>query len=549
MDRAGADFFNAVADINTKLNANALPIQIPIGRESGFSGIIDLITMNEVTFSGNDGEIVETAPIRSDFQALAGQWREKLIDTLSTCDEKITDLYLNGAAIPEALIRESLHKAVLKREILPVLCGASRRNMGVQPLLDAIIDYLPSPKEAVPAIGHHTKKGTDVEIACDPGAFPLGLVFKIQNDREAGSLCYVRMYSGKLVSGGAFYNTGKKKRERVSRILRMHSNKSEPMESLCAGDIGVAVGLRLAQTGDTLGSEAFPILLEKMEFPEPVISVSIESDTISERDKLKDVLELLSKEDPTFTTKENEETGQLLISGMGELHLDVLVTRILKDYNVKARVGNPQVTYRESISKSASGSAEFSRVIAGKENFATVSLTLECLPRGSGNKYNCAVKKSSINGAGAIKPEIFEAIERGVTGALQSGIALGYPCIDVGVTINEIGYSENTGTVPAFESAASMAFEEAAKIAQPILLEPVMAVDLVSPTESVGEVMSLVSQRGGQVQSMTQNVGGDEIKALAPMAAMFGFMTALRSVSQGRATFTLAFSHFEKKGK
>jgi elongation factor G len=299
--------------------------------------------------------------------------------------------------------------------------------------------------------------------------------------------------------------------------------------------------MKLAQTGDTVGSEGWPVILEKMQFPEPVISVSIEPKTMSEQEKLKEILALLSKEDPTFTTRENEETGQLIISGMGELHLDVLVTRILKEYNVRAKVGNPQVTFRESVSRIVEHTETFSKVLAGKENTAVLTLKVEPLPRGSGNRYTCAVRNKAV-------PEvIYDAVERGITGAFASGIVLGYPCIDVGITLTDLKYSELTGTEFAYEACASLGADEACRTAEPILLEPIMAVDLVSPKEFVGEVISLVTQRGGQVMSMDSKTTADEVKAQAPMAKMFGFMTALRSVSQGRATFTMVFSHFEKK--
>jgi elongation factor G len=492
---------------------------------------------------GAEGEKMSLNPIMPDREALAREWREKLIDALSAVSDAVTEKYLAGEEIEGDLIRRELRKAVLSRHIFPVLAGASRRNMGVQPLIDAVVDYLPAPDETVPAVGHHLKKEEEISIPCDPKGNPLGLVFKIQNDREAGSLCYVRMYSGSIKPGSVVFNVGKRKRERANRILRMHSNKSDPMDELSAGDIGVIIGLKLAQTGDTIGSEGWPVVLEKMAFPEPVISVSIEPRTMSEQDKLKDILAILSREDPTFTTRENEETGQLIISGMGELHLDVLVTRILKDFNISAKVGNPQVTYRESIGKAAERNEHFSRIIAGKENAAAISLRVEPASRGAGNKYICPVKNREIPG------EVFDAVERGVTGAFSSGIVMGYPCIDIAVTVTDIRYSEQTGTEFAFEACASMAFDEACRTADPILLEPIMAVDLSSPREFVGDVMSLVTQRGGQVISMDSKVSGDEVKAQAPMAKMFGFMTSLRSVSQGRATFTMEFSHFEKKSE
>jgi elongation factor G len=543
MDRAGAGFYFVLEDVRKKLGANTVALQIPIMKESSFEGVIDLIEMKEVYWEGSEGENVTTAPIAPEREAAAKEWREKLIDALSAVSDAVTEKYLAGEELEPALIRAELRKAVLKRQLLPMFTGASRRNMGVQPLIDAVVDYLPAPDEITPAIGHHLKKEEDISIPCDPKGQPLGLVFKIQNDREAGSLCYVRMYSGSLKPGSAVFNIGKKKRERANRILRMHSNKSEPMDELAAGDIGVIIGMKLAQTGDTVGSEGWPVLLEKMQFPEPVISVSIEPQTISEQEKLKDILAVLAKEDPTFTTRENDETGQLIISGMGELHLDVLVTRILKEFNLGAHVGKPQVTYRESISKTIERSENFSRVVAGKENAAGLTLRVEPAERGKGNKYHCAVRGN----AAAIPEEIFAAVESGITGAFASGIVMGYPCIDIAATVTDIRYSELTGTEFAFEACASMAFDEACRAAAPILLEPIMAVDLVSPHEFVGEVMSLVTQRGGQVLSMNSKTDLDEIEALAPMAQMFGFMTALRSVSQGRAGFSMEFSHFEKK--
>ncbi len=542
MDRVGADFFPVLDDVRAKLAANPIALQLPIGREHTFEGVIDLIEMKEIRWDAStNGEKMIFSPISAEFENAAKEWREKLIDALSAESDEITELYLSGEEITSELIKKELRKAVLKRSVLPIFCGASRRNIGVQPLIDGIVSYLPAPDEVAPAVGHHLKKESDIEIPCDASGQPLGLVFKIQNDREAGSLCYVRMYSGALKPGTAVFNVGKKKRERANRILRMHSNKSEPLDELSAGDIGVIIGMKAAQTGDTIGSEGWPVLLEKMQFPEPVISVSIEPSTMSEQEKLKEVLELLSKEDPTFTTKENEETGQLIISGMGELHLEVLVTRILKEYHVAAKVGNPQVTYRESISKTVEHTETFSRTIAGKDNEAGITFKVEALPRGTGNQYTCAFKNKQI------PEEIFDAVERGFQSAFASGIVLGYPCVDIGVTVTNLEYNELTGSEFAFEACSSLGFDEACRQGNPILLEPIMAVDLVSPKESVGDVISLVVQRGGIVQSMDSKISVDHVKAQAPMAKMFGFMTALRSVSQGRATFTMEFSHFEKK--
>jgi elongation factor G len=542
MDRLGADFFRALDDIRQKLNAEPTALQIPIGAESGFEGVVDLVAMKEIRWNPDtEGEEMLVSDIAPERLASANEWREKLIDSLSSTSDAVTEKYLSGEVVDAALMKAEIRKAVLKRDFFPVFIGASRRNMGVQPLIDAIVDFLPSPDEAASAHGRHVKKNEEILVPCNPSAPPLGLVFKIQNDKEAGSLCYVRMYSGVIKNGDTVFNIGKKKRERAHRILRVHSNKFEPLDALVAGDIGVVVGFKLAQTGDTIGSEGFPVSLERMQFPEPVISVSIEPTTMSEQDKLKETLEILSKEDPTFTTKENKETGQLVISGMGELHLDVLITRLINDYKVNARVGKPQVTYRESVSAAVEKEARFSRVIAGKENTAVISLRVEPRQRGAGNNYTNAVKDKPVPAI------IFTAVERGINAAFGSGIVMGYPCIDVGVTLTRIGYSELTGTEFAFEAAASQCFDEACRSAEPILLEPVMAVDITSPRESVGDVMSFVAQRGGQVLSMESKAVVDEVKCLAPMARMFGFMTSLRSITQGRGTFSMEFSHFEKK--
>jgi elongation factor G len=541
MDRMGADFYFVLEDMLKKLGVNATALQLPIVTDGSFEGVIDLIEMKEIRWEDDEGKKMVFSPVADERKAPAKEWREKLIDALSAVSDAVTEKYLAGDELEAALIRAELRKAVLQRQIMPMFAGASRRNMGVQPLIDAVVDYLPAPDETLPAAAYHLKKEEEISIPCDPKAQPLGLVFKIQNDREAGSLCYVRMYSGSVKPSSAVYNIGKKKRERANRILRMHSNKSDTLDELGAGDIGVIIGMKLAQTGDTIGSEGWPVLLEKMQFPEPVVSVSIEPRTISEQDKLKDILAILSKEDPTFTTKENDETGQLIISGMGELHLDVLVTRILKEFNLGAKVGKPQVTYRESISAASERSENFSRIIAGKENAAGITLKVEPAPRGSGNKYLYAAKVKEI------PDEIFAAAEQGIQGAFASGIVMGYPCIDIMVTVTDMRYSELTGTAFAFEACASMAFDEACRAAAPILLEPIMAVILTTPHEFVGEVMSLVTQKGGQVLNLTARAETDEIKAHSPMARMFGFMTELRSVSQGRASFSMEFSHFEKK--
>ncbi len=540
MDRLGADFEAVLQDMRAKLGANPIPLNIPIGKEGNFEGILDLIEMREIRWN-DDGSEMEVSPIADTRKELAHHWRESLINAVSAQSDIITNLYLEGATIPNDILKAEIRKACISRHFVPVFAGASRRNMGVQPLIDAIVDYLPAPDEVGAVKAFHTKKEEDIEIPCQVSGYPLGLVFKVQYDREAGALCYVRMYSGVLHNASTVYNTSKKKRERVTRLLRMHANKSEPINSVSAGDIAVFVGLKLAQTGDTLGTEGYPVLLEKMHFPEPVISVAIEPKTLSDRDKLKEALDILAREDPTFFVHEDEETGQIIIRGMGELHLDVLVTRVIREFKVRAKIGNPQVTYRESISTTYRHTEKFHKVIAGKENTAGLTIEVEPLPRGTGNQYKKAVR------AHEVPEEIFDAIERGITSAFQSGIQYGYPSVDIGVSLLDIDYNELTSTPFAFEACANMAYDNACRAANPVLLEPIMKVAILTPKEFVGEVMSLVSQRGGLIHgSETKNVS-EVIHAQAPLATMFGFTTSLRSVSQGRASFSMEFSHFEPK--
>jgi elongation factor G len=404
-----------------------------------------------------------------------------------------------------------------------------------------VVDYLPSPLDVPPASGHHSKKEDAVEVPCKPDAFPLGLVFKLQANREAGALCYLRLYSGRVKDGQTVYNINKKKRERVNRLLRMHANRSEQIDVVEAGDIAVIVGLKNSQTGDTLGVEAFPILLEKMHFPEPVISVAIEPKTLSERKRLAEVLHTLSLEDPTFSVKENEETGELIISGMGELHLDVLVTRMLREFKVEARVGKPQVSYRESITKAVTHVERYHRTIAGKEHSAQITIRAEPLPRGRGNTFTSAVAE------GSLPDELVDAVERGVTAAFGSGVVYGYPALDIGITLREAEYHQTTSTPIAFEAAGAMAFDGACRKAGPILLEPIMAVDVLTPTEFLGEVIGNLNARSGLIVNVESKPGHDHVKAQAPLVAMFGYSTSLRSATQGRATFTMEFSHFAEK--
>ena len=544
MDRIGADFFGSMEDVQQKFGIEPLALQIPIGEGPDFEGVIDLIKMKELRWSEEDeGETITESEISAERLSAAQKWHDKLVETVAASDDNLMEIYLEGGEISVEQIKTAIRNGTINRTFVPFVMGSARHNQGVQPLIDAIVDYLPCPTDVPAAKGIKFKKDEqeNIEIPCDVSKMPLGLVFKIQYDREMGPLCYVRMYSGKISSGTQIFNVNKKKRERVNRILRMHADKSEPMDSLSAGDIAVFIGLKLAQTGDTIGSEAFNVLLEQPKFPQPVISVALEPESMSEKDKMNETLAILSREDPTFTSHEDAETGQLIISGMGELHLDVLVTRMRDDFGVKCNVGAPQVTYRESVSGKAESSEEYSRVLAGKENTAGLKISVEQREQGSGNSYEVCCKHSDV------PEEIMAAIESGFKSALDSGIKYGYPCTDVGVKVLEITYNELTSTTFAFEACAAQVFDKACNLANPVILEPVMNVDISCPKEFVGPASSQLSQRGGSIMGQDSKVSGEIIHAQAPMANMFGFTTNLRSATQGRASFSMEFSHFQIK--
>lgn len=544
MDRIGADFFGAMNDVHEKFSCDTVAMEIPIGQGGDFEGVIDLLSMKEIRWNEDDeGETFTVTDIAAERLEQAQEWHDKMIDAIASVDEELGELYLEGKEITSEMLIKALRKATINRTLVPFLCGSSRHNQGIQPLIDAIVNYLPSPEEVPAAEGIHIKKNVEekVEVPCKENGHPVGLVFKITYDKEAGVLCYVRVYSGKFSTGTQIYNVDKKKRERINRIFRVNANKMEQIDSVSAGDIAVFVGLKLAQTGDTLGSEGMPIRLENMKFPEPVISIAIEPETISDRDKLKDTLEILSREDPTFTSHDDAETGQLIISGMGELHLDVLVTRIKDDFKVQCRIGAPQVTYREAVTTVAEHTESYSKVLGGKENTAGITLKAEPRETGTGNLYSCDVKHAEI------PEEIFEAIKNGIENSFASGIQYGYPCTDTAITVTAIDYNELTSTPFAFEACAVQAFDEVCRKASPELLEPVMSVDIVCPKEFVGDAMSQVTQRGGMINSMEDKTNDSVVYAQAPMAKMFGFSTNLRSVTQGRASFSMVFSHFQVK--
>lgn len=553
MDRLGANFFAAIDDVSSKFGVACAALSIPIGQGADYEGVIDLISMKELRFDPNDeGATVITSNIASARQEEAALWRDKLLDAAASNDDALAEKYLEGKEITNEELVASLRRATIGRKIVPCLSGSARHNMGVQPLLDAVTSLLPSPLDAPKAAGIHIRKARHteethetVEISCSESGPLASLVFKIQHDAAMGPLCFVRVYSGKIATGSQVYNVNKKKRERINKLFRINADKVEPIDAVAAGDIAAVVGLKLSQTGDTLGSEGMPLLLEKPVFPEPVISVSLEPESLSEREKMLDTLAILSREDPTFTYHEDEETGQLIISGMGELHLDVLITRMKDDFKVKCRAGNPQVTYREAVTSDAHVTEEFSRVLAGKENTASITVLVSPRETGSGNSYECTARRSTKDGD--IPDEIFDAMQESFEAALQSGIKYGYPCTDTLVCVTDVVWNAATSTPFAFSSCAAMAFDKAASAAAPALLEPVMDVDIFSPKEFVGEAMSQVTSRGGMI--LGQEVKGDDevIKAQAPMAKMFGFSTSLRSATQGRSSFSMSFSHFQEK--
>ncbi|MBJ2355473.1 elongation factor G, partial [Sphaerochaeta sp. S2] len=526
MDRLGANFHEAVSELKLKLGANPIPLFLPVGAENNFSGIINLLTKKYYVYSIEDQGMTYTEEeIPSSMQEEVESWYEKLIDSVASFSDEITELYFEGEPIDAELIKKTLKKATIARQALPVFVGSSLKDIGVQALLDGVIDYLPSPSEVPPIVGLHQKTEKNVEIPYDKNKPPLGLIFKIQVDREAGPMSFVRVYNGTIKKGTALMNISKKKRERVNRIIRMHADRQEELSELEAGDIGVIIGFKEGRTGDTVGSEGAQVLLEEMHFPIPVISVAIEPNSLSDGDKLRTALGVLAQEDPTFTYRDDDETGQLVISGMGELHLDVLVTRLTKEMKIKARVGNPQVTYRESVTKETSGSEKFSKIIAGKENTAGVGITIRPLPSGSGNRYTCSAKVRGMD------EQYYEAVKRGITNAFKGGIQFGYETVDLEVEVTSITYNELTATPFAFEACAAMCFDKVAQSAAPILMEPVMKVTVIVPTQYVGEAISSITSRGGLVNSIESRTASEHIHAQAPLSQLFGYSTALRSAT------------------
>ena len=538
MDITGADFYHVLKMVHDRLKCNAVPVQLPIGSEDSFKGIIDLVDMNARVYYDDLGKDMRTEPIPEDLQDLAEQYRDKLLEAVSDFDEEIMEMYLEGEEVPADKIRAAIRKATCAVEMVPVTCGTSYKNKGVQKLLDAIVDYMPSPLD-IPAIEGVNPKTEQKEVrhADDNGPFS-ALAFKIMSDPYVGKLSFFRVYSGTLETGKTVMNSTKGVRERLGRILLMHANHREDLDMIYTGDIAAAVGLKNTTTGDTLCDEKNPIILESMEFPDPVIRVAIEPKTKAGQEKMAIALQKLAEEDPTFKTYTDEETGQTIIAGMGELHLEIIVDRLLREFKVEANVGKPQVSYKETITKAATVDTRYARQTGGKGQFAHVKLMIE--PNESGKGYEFVNK---ITG-GAIPKEFIPCVDQGIQGAMLTGVLAGYQVVDVKATLLDGSFHEVDSSELAFKICGSMAFKEAMSKAGPTLLEPIMKVVVTAPEEYMGDVMGDINARRGQIVGSDIQSGAAIVECNVPLSTMFGYATDLRSKTQGRATYSMEPSHF-----
>lgn len=543
MDRVGANFYNVEQQIKDRLKANPVPIQIPIGAEDTFKGVIDLVQMRALTWDDAKGPSTpDVGEIPAELQEKAEEYRAKLIEAIAESDENLMEKYFAGEELSVDEIKRGIKKGCLDLAIIPMLCGTAFKNKGIQPLLDAVVDYLPAPDE-VPDIKGQYEDGKEVRVnSTDDGEFA-GLGFKIMTDPFVGQLTFVRVYRGVLESGSYVLNTGKGKKERIGRLLRMHSNKREEIKELYAGEIGAIVGLKDTLTGDTLASEKDKVILERMEFPDPVISVAVEPKTKADQEKMGIALQKLAQEDPSFRVATDEESGQTIISGMGELHLEIIVDRMLREFKVEAEVGQPQVAYRETIRKTVEQEYKYAKQSGGRGQYGHVYLRLEPLEPGSGYEFVNDIK------GGAIPKEYIPAVDKGCQEALQSGVLAGYPVEDVKVTVFDGSYHEVDSSEMAFKLAASMGFKEGARKAGAVILEPVMKVEVETPEEYMGDVIGDLNKRRGQVNNMGERGGNKVIDAFCPLAQMFGYSTDLRSQTQGRATYSMEFDHYDEVPK
>ncbi len=544
MDIMGADFFNVVQMMKDRLKCNAVPIQLPIGKEETFKGIIDLVEMKAYVYYDDLGKDIRTEEIPADMKEMAEEYHTAMIEHIAEVDDNIMEKYLEGEtdfSIDE--IKAAIRKATISLHMIPVICGTSYKNKGVQKLLDAIIDYMPAPTDIPNIKGVNPETGEEEERPSSDDAPFAALAFKIMTDPYVGKLCFFRVYSGTLDAGSTVYNTNKDNKERMGRMLLMHANHREDLEKVYSGDIAAAVGLKNTTTGDTLCDENHPIVLESMEFPEPVIRVAIEPKTKAGQEKMGIALAKLAEEDPTFRTYTDEETGQTIIAGMGELHLEIIVDRLLREFKVEANVGKPQVSYKETIRKTVEIEHKYARQSGGRGQYGHVWLKLEPMEPGKGYEF-----VNKIVG-GAIPKEYIPAVDAGVQGAMQNGVLAGYNVVDVRVTLFDGSYHEVDSSEMAFKIAASMAFKEGMRKADPVLKEPVMRVDVTTPEEYMGDVMGDLSARRGQIQGMEARNGVQAITAFVPLGEMFGYATELRSRTQGRGQYTMQPSHYEEVPK
>ncbi len=538
MDRTGADFLRTVQMIRDRLGATAVPIQLPIGSEDGFQGVVDLIRMKSIFYLDDLGTRSDETDIPEALREEAEEYREKMIEAAADLDDAVAVKYLEGAAIEEDDLREALRRGTIAARIVPVLCGSSFRNKGVQPLLDAVIDYLPSPLDLPPVTGTDPKTGETIARPADPTTPLAALAFKIISDPYVGKLTYFRVYSGTLKAGSYVFNANKSQKERVSRILQMHANHREDIPEVSAGNVVAAVGLRVTATGDSLCDETSPVILESMHFPDPVISVAVEPKTKADEEKLSASLARLADEDPTFRVRFDSETGQTIISGMGELHLEIIVDRLLREFSVQANVGRPQVAYKETIRQAARGEGRYIRQTGGRGQYGHAVIELEPLEHGTGFEF-----VDEITG-GTIPREYIKPIEAGIREAAEAGVLASYPVIDFRATLIDGSYHEVDSSEVAFKIAGSLAFQHAAARAKPVLLEPMMRVEVVTPEAYMGDVIGDLNARRGQIEGMESQGTLRVIRALVPLAEMFGYATTLRSASQGRATYSMEPSHY-----
>jgi len=543
MDRVGADFFRGLNMIRERLGANPVAIQLPIGAEDQFRGVVDLIANKAIIYTDDLGTTSEITEIPEDLKGMAVEYREKLIEAVAESDEELMMKYLEGEELTEDEIKKGIRKATIAVKMIPVLCGSAFKNKGVQPLLDAVVDYMPAPVD-IPAIkGVNPETGVeDRREARDDAPFS-ALAFKIMADPYVGKLAFFRVYSGVLKSGSYIFNSTKNKKERIGRILQMHANHREEISEVYTGDIAAAVGLKDVSTGDTLCDEKMPIILEKMEFPEPVIDVAIEPKTKADQEKMGIALQRLAEEDPTFRMRTDQETGQTIISGMGELHLEIIVDRMLREFKVDANVGRPQVAYKETIKGTVKAEGKFVRQSGGRGQYGHVWVEFEPLPPGSGFEF-----VNKIVG-GVVPKEYIAPVEAGIKEAMENGIIAGYPAIDIRATLYDGSYHDVDSSEMAFKIAGSLAFKNGAVKAQPVILEPVMKVEVVVPEEYMGDVMGDINSRRGKIEGMEPRGNSQVIRAFVPLSEMFGYATDLRSRTQGRGTYTMQMSHYEEVPK